>query len=301
MQFHRFMRADEFVRELAPLHAFRSEYMGTSLLEGLESASLLFPRIRLRYPDPVARRLWLEMHEDMPCQLKHPLEPDGARWDSAVDFRNRLHRWQNYIVYGISPHPLDDYEPRFTEFVQRPKDFSFERRLDRRVDVSSDVYETLFDDCNVEDYYSSWQLLFAAELADAGIHMRINLADRNIARAAEKAIHQGRIPAGTSSAFNFLPAHAARNFASHEKALDAVVWFAEERSRMLSKITTQHGGGRFRLSPAEGAQYEQAGQDLALASAKRFSIGGNDLETLIRPNCETELEGLAEGSNRSLT
>ena len=282
IQFHRFMRADDFVRELAPLRAFRSEYMGTGLLENLELAGILHPRIRIRYPDTVARRFWLEEHEHLQCQLKHPLEPDGKRWDAAVDFSNALFRWSNYTAYGLSPHPLDDPEARFAEFIQQPKSFPIERRRDRQVDVSGDAYETLFDDCNVEDHYSSWQVLFAAEVADSGFHMRLNLADKDVADVAHQSFDKGHIPKGVPYSFNLLPVHAARDFAKHEKALDAVVWFAEERWRVLSKITINHGGGRFRLNPSENSEYEQTSQDLALAAVDRFRIDGDELVALMR-------------------
>ena len=69
MQFNRFMRANDFVRELDSLRAFRGEYMGTGLLESLDAARLLHPRIRIRYPDAIARRFWLEKHDHFRCQL----------------------------------------------------------------------------------------------------------------------------------------------------------------------------------------------------------------------------------------
>ena len=56
MQFSRFMTAHEFLRELDALRVFRNEYMGANLLEALEQARLLFPPVRIHYPDPVARR-----------------------------------------------------------------------------------------------------------------------------------------------------------------------------------------------------------------------------------------------------
>lgn len=270
------------MQELAPLRAFRGEYMRTGLLESLESAGLLHPRIRIRYPDAIARRFWLATHDNLKCELRLPLEADGECWNAAVDLDKALDRWQSYHAYGLSPHPLDDPEPRFSEFIQQPKNFAFERRLDRRVDLSSDAHETLFDDCNIEDYYNSWQILFAAEAADAGVHMRINLADMDIARVAHEALSEGRIPEGVSYSFNLMPVHAARDFAQHEKALDAVVWFAEERWRSLSMIVVQHGGGRFRLSPSESALYEQTSQDLAKASVDHFQIKVDELEALIR-------------------
>lgn len=60
LSFHRYMDAAEFARELEKLHAFRGAYVGAGLLELLEETGLLFPRIRIRYPDPIARRFWLE-------------------------------------------------------------------------------------------------------------------------------------------------------------------------------------------------------------------------------------------------
>nr|WP_319564920.1 hypothetical protein [uncultured Rhodoferax sp.] len=282
MQFHRFMRAASFLSELAPLSAFRGEYMGTGLLESLEAAGLLHPQIRIRYPDAIARRFWLETHEHLQSQLKFPLEPDGERWDAAVDFSNALFRWSNYTVYGLSPHPLDDPDPRFGEFIQQPRDFPFERRIDRRVDVSGDVYAALFDDCNVEDYYSTWQVLFAAEVADSGVHIRLNLADKDISHITHESLDRGQIPDGASYSFNLLPVHAARDFEKHNQALDAVVWFAEERWRVLSTITANHDGGRYRLSSSESDQYDQASQDLASAAVDRFGIGTEELIALIR-------------------
>src|ERR1700730_12256361 len=102
MQFQRFMTASEFVRELDSLRAFGGHNVGTGLLESLEAARLLFPRIRLCYSDPIARRFWLLTHEHMPRQLIHPVESDGARWDAAIDFDEAMHRWEKSIVYGPS-------------------------------------------------------------------------------------------------------------------------------------------------------------------------------------------------------
>ncbi|ABC90786.1 hypothetical protein RHE_CH02001 [Rhizobium etli CFN 42] len=224
------MTANQFLTELKPLRAFRGEFIGTGLLDSLEAAGLLRPRLRIRYPDPIARRFWLETHDHIQCQFTLPVEPDGPRWDAAVELSNGLYRWRNFIAYGPSPHPLDDRDPRFSEFIQQPKDFLFEPRLARRVDVSSDVYDELFDDCNVEDYYCTWQVLLAAEAAEAGIHIRLNLADDDIAQAARDAFAAGRVPSGATYSYDTSSARAAGQFMEHQNALDAVVWFAEERA-----------------------------------------------------------------------
>jgi hypothetical protein len=281
MQFSRFMTADEFLSELGALRVFRNEYVGAGLLESLEAAELLFPRARIHYPDPVARRFWLMTHEQPPRNLRLPIEPDGPRWDAALEFDRALHRWQNWIAYGSSAGPLDDPALRFSEFIECPSGISFVPRLDRRVDVSNDVEDTLFDDKNIDDRYSTWQLLLAAEQADAGIRLRMNLAGDEVFRGAHAALQEGRIPEGVGYSFNFMPVHAARDFETHENTLDAVVWFTEERWRALSSIIKGQGG-RFRLNSAQSSQYEQECQNLAMAAAQRHSVNADDLIELIR-------------------
>lgn len=156
MRFSRFMTAHEFIRELDALKAFTGEFVGANLLDSLHALGLLIPLIRIRYPDPIARRFWLLTHEHMPRQLKLPVEPDGPRWDAALAFDQALHRWQNSIVYGLSINPLDDPEERFLEFIERPSEMGFVPRVDMRVDVSNDVEETLFDDSNFEQHVATF-------------------------------------------------------------------------------------------------------------------------------------------------
>jgi hypothetical protein len=150
----------------------------------------------------------------------------APRWDAALEFDRALYRWQNWIAYGSSASPLDDPEPRFSEFIECPSGNSFAARLDRRVDVCNDVEDALFDDKNFDDRHSTWQLLLAAEQADAGIRLRMNLAGDEVFRGADAALQEGRIPEGVGYSFNFTPVHAARDFEKHENTLDAVVWFS---------------------------------------------------------------------------
>lgn len=296
MQFHRYMATDAFARELDALHAFHGRSVGADLLEYLEEQGLLFPQLRIRYPDPVARRFWLIAHEHWgPRELRHPIEPDGPRWDAAVELDGALYRWRNSIAYGPSINLLDDPARRFSEFTQNPSAATFEAWLDMRVDVSNDVETTLFDGINIETYYSTWQVLLAAELADAGVHIRINLGDEAIRRRTIEALEAGRLPEGSGPSFNFTPVHAARGFAEHQPALDAVVWFAEERWRVLSDIIKGQGGGRFRLSPAQSAQYEQETFALSAAAVRRFNVDIDHLVAAIRFLAERWSEWKREG------
>lgn len=194
LHFSRFMTSGQFARELDALRAYCGEYVGDSLLESIEEARLVVAHTRLRYPDPIARRMWLEIHPDF--TVRSDIEPDGPRWQSAVELSNALHRWENHRVYGPSAHPLDDVDPRFSEFLQQPTQVPFERWLDMRVNVSNDIYPELFDSGNVKSFYTTWQLLLAAEVADTGVHCRVNLADRTVSRGLYQAIGAGNLPPG---------------------------------------------------------------------------------------------------------
>jgi hypothetical protein len=296
MQFHRYMATDAFANELNTLHAFRGRRVGSDLLEYLEQQGLLIPRTRIRYPDPIARRFWLMAHEHWgPRQLRHPTEPDGPRWDAAVELDECIFRWRNSLAYGPSVNPLDDPTPRFSEFIQRPSDTTFEAWLDMRVNVSNDVETSMFDGINIETFYSTWQVLLAAEVADAGVHLRINLGDEAIFRRTMEAMDAGRLPDGSGPSYDFTPFRAARGFAEHQAALDAVVWFAEERWRVLSDTIKGQDGGRFRLSPAQSAQYEQQTITLAAAAYARFGVNLDQLVSGIRFLAERWSEWKREG------
>lgn len=262
------------------LRAFRGEYMGSGLLEMLEESGLLLPRLRIRLPDPIARRFWLRSHDEMPRRMTLPIEPDGPGWDAAVAFDEALHRSQNWIVYGLAPNPLDDPEARFLHLIEQPSRDAFVLHRDRRVDVSNDIEETLFAD-NCDDHYSTWQLLLAVEQAEAGVAVRINLEDERRFATIRSAMEDGRLPEGARFTYNFQPVHAAREFRKHEKAFDAVVWFVEERGRALNNLVKGQGG-RFRLSLEQGRQYDEATQDLAAASCRRFDVNVEALVAVIR-------------------
>jgi len=279
MHFSRFMSVSTFLTELGKLHVYRQN-VERGLLESLEAAGLVLPRLRIRWPDPIARRFWLLSHPEQLRQMKYPLEPDGSRWDDAREFDQAVDRHQNWIVYGQLPNPLDDPVPRFAQFIECPAAETCIPRLERRVDVSNDVDGILFAD-NCDDRYTTWHLLLAAEQADAGVHLRINLDGERRFREAHEALEDGRLPLRAGYGMNFRPIHAVRDFQKHEKALDAVVWFAEERSRALNSILKGQGG-RFRLSPEQSRQYEEESQRLSFAACDRYDVSTDNLVALIR-------------------
>ena len=193
-QLHRYLSAADFCRDLKDLHVF-SEYLGDALLESLEQQTLIIARRRLRLPDPIARRLWFENHSDLVHAMAGELERDGPDWTSACELLRALDQWGNVSRYGAASHPFEDAADRFHPFVAEPDKSSFQPWSEFRVDVSNDEYSTLFDNTYCRSYYSSWQLLLAAEVASSGIVLRLNLADEETRRMAMSALDEGRLPA----------------------------------------------------------------------------------------------------------
>lgn len=256
----------------------------------------LSARARVHWPDHVARRFWAERHGDVQ-HLREPVEPDGARLEAAVDLSNALYRWQNPSVYGLSAHPLDDPDPRFAEFLEDPALTTFQPWSDRRVDVSNERNAKLFDDGNIRTYYSTWQLLLAAEVADAGIHYRIDLANKDAAGAALDAMRAGKAPSGPAH-FRLQPVHATRELLEHERALDTVVWFAEESSRALLLILRDQLGGRFRLTESQAEHCSRDEVQAASAACLRYAVTADDLLALDRCLAEHCARWSADGCVR---
>ncbi|MEJ0024939.1 MAG: hypothetical protein WDN01_02830 [Rhizomicrobium sp.] len=275
MRFVRFMDSREFLRELEPLRAFPHDYVGDGLLETLEHTGLLRPRLRIRFPDDVGRRYWLETH-DRPRTLVLPVEPDGPRWDAAVALRNALWRWSAFTAYGLTVHPLDDPEPRFVSFLQDPATTDFVAWRDMRIDVSNEAETGLYDPNNVLVFYTTWQLLLAAEVADAGVRYRINLADQAVSDAAYAAVDNGRGP-GPVASFNLVTISVVREYDEHVKAMDAMVWFGQECERALLDIVKDRGGGRFWLNAEQRARNHAAIEKAAVDAVRKHGVTSDDL------------------------
>ena len=289
LHFSRYMTAARFSRELNALRAYRRENVDDKLLETLEDARLVVPHTRIRYPDPVARRMWLEAHGSH--LLQEAAEPDGARWEAAVELSNALFRWSRPTVYGRSAHPLDDLDPRFTQFVEQPSQAVFQPWLDMRVDVSNDVYPKLFDACNIETYYTTWQLLLAAEVAETGVHFRVNLTDEKVRRTVCEAIDAGKRPAGYLR-LTGLSTNCVGGFTRREPALNSIVWFAEEASRALGEIAKGENG-RFWLNEEQGCRLLRAERKAAEMASERFRTTTDDVIKL----CQFLAERWSDWSN----
>jgi hypothetical protein len=193
-----------------------------------------------------------------------------------VRLKNSLIQARNPLVYGNVSHPFDDPEPAFAEFLQGQAEQIFNPHRDRRVSIANDRHLELYDSCNVQDYYSGWQVLAAAEVADMGIHVRLNMADPNIAEAAREAILQRRLPSGDAHEL-FAPARALKGFHEHEAALDATVWSVEEAFGALTRILANQRGGRFKLTEEQTRAYHEARVEAARCGLEHHNVSTSEI------------------------
>ncbi len=271
----RYIRASSFASDLGKLKAFRGGYAGASLLESLEELGLLRPRMRLHWPDPIARRIWQETRRREGPELHDPVEPDGPRMDAAADLWNALQDAGMRSLKGDN-HPFDAPKPEWSEFLKRPEQQTFVPHRERRVRVSSDAQPDLHDSDNVLDFYSSWQLLTAIELADMGVHIRINMADEDIARRVHEDIRSKRWPGGRATEA-FAPVRALRDFERYQAGLDAIEWAREEERDRTFRLLQGSGGGRIVLTDEQVAARDEIRLSVAGEALSRFSVGKDHL------------------------
>lgn len=268
LKIRRYLTEKEFASDLTRLRAFHNRRVGNNLLELLERDGLIKPKLRLHWPDSIARRFWLEEKPGV-HSLHEPVETDGSRWDAAVRLRNSL----DYARPNQEkqPHPFDDPEPEFVEFLHGPDRQKFMSHLERRFSIANDGYPTLYDTSNIRDFYSGWQILMATEVADMGIQIRANMSDPEVAKNIRSAILENRLPNGY---FHELlePNSVIREFKAHEAALDAIVWFVEETNSALTRILGQHDVDRNRLTGDQARLYRKDRENAAHFGLRRYGV-----------------------------
>lgn len=266
MRISRYLDAKTFLEEAKALKVTHG-HITQPILERLEGQRSLIPRLRLHYPDPIERRWWAENHEDH--DVGGAREPDGNRWSDACALETARHRRRWEIDPTISPHPLDDPEERFRQFMEEPAERSFVPWDEYRVAVNADGAEPLYTSQTVVTYYSSWQLLQYAEVATMGVTSFMNLLETGGWPSKD-------VIAAAPHSISFLPIHAMRGFAEHSRALDAMVWFSEEAMRGY-EFATRKGHHRRLISAEEGAEIMRTRRWAAEQACARHGVGDADL------------------------
>lgn len=273
----RFLTAKAFVDDLRAMHAFSFDYTNEACIERLEKHGLLFPRIRLHFPEGVGRRMWLENCGDNKTVIGE-IEPDGPRWNAAVNLANEIYRWQNRRVYEVGEHPFDNYVEGQSEFLYIPSASKFVPWTELRVDVSNNSEVPLYTTHNSESYYAPWQVLIAAEAADMGIFYGANLIDSETFDTAWSRANEGEAP-GTAFGLRMQGVSAIRKINEDARILDAVVWNTEE-ARYAEWKYIPAGAGRYRLSSQQTANFSADREHIASLAVEKFSVTQSDLVAL---------------------
>ena len=293
LRLRRYLSAKDFRSELQQLRVYRGSYLGDDLFDWFERTGLIKPVLRLAWPEEIARRWWREGHE-WAGEMRDPLEPDGDRLDAAEALSNALFRTGLRGAHDDNPHPFDVPDPSWTPFLQEEENQSFIPRSERRFSVANARDDILFDRNHIKDYYSAWQVLAAAEIADMGISFRLNMTDDATAKAAHEAIREGQTPDGPAFEL-FAPSRALRGLREHRAALDAAIWSSEEAGIAFLRAARGLGGGRIQLGEASTADYQADRTTAARAAMVRYGCTIEDVLVACRFLGERWVEWDREG------
>jgi hypothetical protein len=273
------MTSSEFASELTKLRVYGFNVRQNDL-ENLERLRLVVPQYRIYYPDTVARRFYREsrIEQFATDQMTGDLETDGERWTAAVGLEDALHQSNKFHVYGRVDHPLLNPSADFAEFVQIPAALPFTAWEEFRVDVSTETKSAMWDNSHVRTYYSSWQLLLAAEVADVGIHIRCSLTDVELGLRTENYLLKEWLPNAPRSTSTTEAASTLFDFRSNEAILNAVDYFSDQANLALFEVTKNESSGRFIL---QGQQLQNLRELEAAAAHSVMSDCSIDLDRAI--------------------
>ena len=282
----RYFEAQAFCDEAKKLKAVGGN-LSINVLERLERQRSLIPKLRLRYPDPIERR-WLAQART--GTMVHGLrEPNGPRWAAACTLEKARHRLGDF--YDEDPtkliHPFDRPEASFRQFIQRPARRKFTPWKDYRVAIGRSAKKPRYHTRTAVTYYSAWQVLLYAEVANMGVVHFLNLEEVGMHPSPE-------VINAAPAIISWEPVHAMRDFRDHERALDAVVWFAEEAQRGYMYATRQETGRRL-LNDAERAEIMRTRLWVAREARRRYKVGYRELLACVRFLCERWAHWNGEG------
>ena len=266
MKHSRHLTAKTFLDEAKKLRVIRG-HLDQGVLERLEKQRSLIPHVRIRYPEPIERRWFAEAHSSM--SISGIIEPDGKRWDAACALENARQRVRWASDPTQNPHVPDDPEERFRQFIEEPVEKQFIPWRDYRVSLHADGDEPLYTSETVVTFYTSWQVLQFAEVADMGVRIFMNLED-------VKGFPEAKELLAAPRSVSVYPIRALRGFAEHQSALDAIVWFAEE-AHLGELFATGVSGGRRLLTEEERDEIMRTRLHAADQAQKRYAVGVSEL------------------------
>ena len=264
---HQFLcEIKEFVAELSKTRIYSGSI--DSSLEFLERSRLVCPRLRVRYPDPIVRRLFKEDR-----QQEEPIgemEPDGERWDAAVELENSISMYKNSWAHGRVPHPLLNPAEKYSQFITVPANTEFVPWDHLRTDVSTEGFPGWMNGDFCRTFYATWQILQIIEVADAGIHFHFDPSGNISSGEDRRKLFRGELPDKPRQLEIIFPT-ATQHFLTHERILDAVTYFAESYTIERNLLFKGHSS-RFLPSDEEIGRLNSVERKLAFEAWHLFSL-----------------------------
>ena len=274
-----YLDTNEFAKEVDNLKVYGGSFTEMDA-EKLNYTRLLKPRLRLRYPENIARRIYFETRGMGETPIG-PLEPDGQQWDIACELHQSLFRYDNYIAYCQTPHPFSRADNRYKGLLESAEELPFANKETFTIDVSSDKYPVLKSRSHVQHYYSSWQVPLAAEVADSGMHYCLNWhIDSVTDKMVQVAFEKGKIP-NVPTTRSIVFAHAIKEFKKHQSVLDAATTL-EEKSSIHCHLLHKYKGSRFTPTADDILLQQKFDAQTASECAKEFNISAVSLVDAIR-------------------
>jgi len=259
-------------------------------LEFLEREQLLLPVCRVRFPEKVVRKFWVDENSDYK-DASLPIETDQNTLNVADTLRSRIEGWgtaclkPHHII-----HPLDERHPTYQAFVQSTfTKENFKPWSTFKVAVGKHKNTSLCESY-AHTYYHYWHVFVLAEIYNMGVSITLNLADKDLLYLASEGKFRD-IPKGRAqTCINFLGLHSLREFPDHRNIFEALAFFqdysklAQFRASMKSKKSDQHS-----VVYLEGellAEYISERDRIAKEALSKWGVNHEDILECIKWQCK---------------
>ena len=258
--------------------------MSEGFLEFLDRSRLLCPVRKVRFPPSIHRRMFVETRHWAKPAPELEYEPDGERYDAAVDLVERLQDWAKPFPDPEWLHPLDAVRHEHRNFIStNPGSAPFTpwSEATRKAALCGNdiVSDSRFGELRFYHYY---QVFILAEILDTGFRVIFDLSNQELAEALLKdQSTKGRGPCYRSLRLAGL--RPLREAPQHLSVLNTIAFFVAYR-----QIAFQHLIA-FRQHPSEQErrnEFNTVTKQLADGAIRRWAVSDDQLLAALRWECQ---------------
>jgi hypothetical protein len=280
----RFLTPAEFGTYAKHLHLVPTANID-DILQFFERERILVPAIRVRFPDAILVRWFVEQRRfekdygSIDATLEE--EPDGDRYHAAFVLDRELSHW-SFTGPWLRPHPLDAVQPEWRQFVTPEVDkATFVPWGDLTAVVGRLAGDHQQRQSSVSSYYHASQIFLFAEVLRSSAEFVFNPFDEEIFRIACE--NPRELPRGRAHVVTHLTgAVQTRRWSS---LFGAAEFFHAYRLRAV----VEAGGGIAPVIRLQGERYERY-QELcrmvAREAAWRFGVVPDQVISFLQWQCK---------------